>query len=182
MQSADEERHFERIWEVEYVEDSTSVPVSMTTLPAEMVFSDAHLMTIVIYSMLFVVSGIGNFTVFVNLLQTRRRRRSRVGLFILHLTFADLFVTLVMLPLEIVWHATVSWEAGDVACRVLMFCRAFGFYLSSFVLIAISLDRYFAVAQPLSIQTADRRGRAMLSVAWTLSAAASVPQVRQPLF
>ncbi len=42
----------------------------------------------------------------------------------MHLSIADLIVTFIMLPLETVWHVTVAWRAGDVACRILMFCRS----------------------------------------------------------
>lgn len=158
--------------------DSVSMTTPELVIPDEMIFGQVNIMSIVVYSILFVISAIGNLTVFCTLVRLRRqRRRSRVGLFILHLSLADLFVTFVMMPLEIVWHVTVSWRAGDVACRMLMFCRAFGIYLSSFVLIATSLDRYFAVAHPLRIQTADRRARIMLSAAWVFSALASAPQV-----
>ncbi|KAK2180393.1 hypothetical protein NP493_445g03001 [Ridgeia piscesae] len=86
-------------------------------------------------------------------------------------------VTFVMMPLEIGWHLTVSWNAGDIACRVLMFFRAFGFYLSSFILAAISLDRYFAIAHPLNLNDADKRGKLMLTMAWLFSIVASIPQV-----
>lgn len=147
------------------------------TLPVEMTFNEESLMTIIGYSVLCLVATIGNVTVFWTL--WRYRYRSRVTLFLMHLSVADLIVALIYMPLEIIWKATVSWEAGDFACRVMMFFRAFGFYLSSFILVAISLDRYFAVAKPLSLQIADRRGNIMLVGAWMFSVIASVPQVSQ---
>ena len=50
-------------------------------------------------------------------------------------------VTFLMMPLEIGWAATVSWRAGDAMCRIMSFFRMFGLYLSSFILICISVDR-----------------------------------------
>lgn len=47
-----------------------------------------------------------------------------------------------MMPLEIGWAFTVSWKAGDAMCRIMAFFRTFGLYLSSFVLVCISIDRY----------------------------------------
>jgi len=141
-----------------------------------MLFNDESLMSVVAYSVLFCVAGLGNLTVFITLFRNRNRR-SRVNLFIMHLSIADLLVTFVMMPLEIGWHLTVSWNAGDIACRVLMFFRAFGFYLSSFILAAISLDRYFAIAHPLNLNDADKRGKLMLTMAWLFSIVASIPQV-----
>lgn len=46
-----------------------------------------------------------------------------------------------MMPLEIGWAATVSWRAGNLMCRVMAFFRTFGLYLSSFILVCISVDR-----------------------------------------
>lgn len=47
-----------------------------------------------------------------------------------------------MMPLEIGWSATVSWRAGDEMCRIMAFFRVFGLFLSSFILVCISIDRY----------------------------------------
>ena len=153
------------------------VPEAEALIPRELTFTDDALISVITYSALFVLAASGNLTVFVILFRNRRRR-SRVNLFIMHLSVADMIVTFVMLPIEIGWHVTVSWQAGDAACRILMFFRVFGFYLSSSILITISLDRYFAITHPLSLNDADRRGRLMLALAWVVSAVASIPQVR----
>ncbi|KAK8728612.1 hypothetical protein OTU49_009046, partial [Cherax quadricarinatus] len=105
-----------------------------------------------------------------------RTLASRVTLMILHLTIADLLVTFLLMPLEIGWAWTVSWEAGDVACRILAFFRTFGVFLSGFLLVAISVDRYYSVLRPLTVMEAKRRVRLMLWVAWGASGLCSIPQ------
>ena len=145
-------------------------------VPPELTFNADSLISVVTYSILFFIAATGNLTVFIILVKNRRRR-SRVNLFIMHLSVADMIVTFLMMPMEIGWHVTVSWNAGDLCCRFFMFCRVFGFYLSSFILITISLDRYFAIAHPLSLINADKRGRFMLLLAWIFSIIASIPQV-----
>lgn len=50
-------------------------------------------------------------------------------------------VTFLLMPLEIGWAFTVQWTAGDAMCRIMMFFRTFGLYLSSFILVCISVDR-----------------------------------------
>ena len=145
-------------------------------LPYDMTFNEPALMSVIVYCILFVVAAVGNLTVFVTLCRSRRRR-SRFNRFILHLSIADLIVTFVMLPLEVIWNVTVAWKAGDVACRVLMFFRAFGFYLSSLILVTISIDRYFAILHPLRLNDAETRGKLMLLFSWLFSFVASVPQV-----
>ena len=154
----------------------TVAPVVSTELPRELRFNEDNLMSVIAYSVLCFIAAVGNLTVFITLFRNRQRR-SRVNLFIMHLSVADLVVALIMMPLEIGWHITVSWDAGDAACRIFMFFRAFGFYLSSLILVTISLDRYFAIARPLSLNDADKRGKLMLIFAWLFSIMASIPQV-----
>lgn len=149
---------------------------SIPPLPREMTFNDDGVLSVIAYSCLFVIAATGNLTVLITLLRSRSIK-SRVNTYILHLSIADLIVAFIMLPLEIVWNITVSWEAGDAACRILMFFRALGFYLSSFILVTISLDRYFSIVHPMSIHDAERRGKIMISLAWALSVIASLPQV-----
>lgn len=88
-----------------------------------------------------VVSSIGNFTVLILLIRRRLKSPSRIDAMLMHLAIADLLVTFLMMPMEIGWAVTVSWIAGDIMCRVMAFFRTFGLYLSSFVLVCISVDR-----------------------------------------
>lgn len=96
---------------------------------------------------------------------------------LMHLAIADLFVTFVMVPLEIAWNATIEWYAGDLMCRIMAFCRIFGIYLSGYVIICISLDRYYAILKPLKISGIDSRTRIMLATAWIGAAVCSSPQL-----
>ena len=63
---------------------------------------------------------------------------------------------LLQVPLEIIWTYTVSWAADDVTCRISVFFRILGCYLSGFVLIVISLDRLYAVVSPLAHRQMSR--------------------------
>lgn len=105
------------------------------------------------------------------------------------------------MPIEIGWAATVQWRAGDFSCRILAFFRTFGLFLSSFVLVCISIDRYAsmdciidtgwhmllysiafhtrfgAILQPMKLDYWKRRGRFMLAIAWACSVICSLPQV-----
>lgn len=107
----------------------------------DMTFNDGHRLSIVVTSIVMVLSAIGNITVLVLLVRRRRRRPSRIDAMLTHLAIADLLVTFLMMPLEIGWAYTVSWQAGDFMCRLMSFWRTFGLYLSSFVLVCISVDR-----------------------------------------
>ncbi|XP_037911610.1 gonadotropin-releasing hormone receptor isoform X1 [Hermetia illucens] len=151
--------------------DNQSEPIQ---LPIDMRFNDGHRLSITVYSVLMVISSIGNITVLVLLIKRRLRGPSRIDIMLMHLAIADLLVTFLMMPMEIGWAYTVSWKAGDALCRIMAFFRTFGLYLSSFVLVCISVDRYFAVLKPLKLS--DNRGRMMILGAWLSSCICSTPQ------
>lgn len=93
------------------------------------------------FSVLFVISTIGNSTVLYLLTKRRLRGPSRIDIMLMHLAIADLMVTFLLMPLEIAWAYTVQWKSTDFLCRLMSFFRVFGLYLSSFVLVCISIDR-----------------------------------------
>ncbi|XP_053611531.1 adipokinetic hormone/corazonin-related peptide receptor variant I-like [Plodia interpunctella] len=130
---------------------------------------------IVVYSTLLVIGALGNVGVLVSLLRSRRRK-SRVNLLMTHLVIADMMVTLVVIPLEIGWRTTNAWLAGNLACKFFLVLRAFGLYLSSNVLVCISVDRFFAIIYPLRLAVARKRSKMMLYLAWMIALLCSLPQ------
>ncbi|KPU72958.1 uncharacterized protein Dana_GF14951, isoform C [Drosophila ananassae] len=145
-----------------------------THLSKDMVFNDGHRLSIIVYSILFVVSTIGNSTVLYLLTKRRLRGPLRIDIMLMHLAIADLMVTFLLMPLEIVWAWTVQWRSTDLMCRLMTFFRVFGLYLSSYVMVCISLDRYYAILKPL--KRSYNRGRVMLACAWLGSIVCSIPQ------
>ncbi|XP_043255061.1 gonadotropin-releasing hormone II receptor [Colletes gigas] len=162
---------------------STELPNSRTNnsnnveLPIDMRFNEGHVVSIIIYSALMIVSAVGNTTVLVLIMRRKRASKSRIHIMLMHLAIADLLVTFLMMPLEIGWAITVSWKAGDAMCRIMAFFRVFGLYLSSFILVCISMDRYYAIIRPLQLWDVDKRGKIMLCFAWVGSMLCSMPQM-----
>ena len=93
---------------------------------------------------------------------------------------------MIQVPLEIAWTATVSWQADDITCRIMVFFRIVGFYLSGFILIVISLDRLIAIWYPMKHRYMNTT-KVMLITAWLLAPLFSLPQsfifkvIRHPL-
>ncbi|XP_003747698.1 gonadotropin-releasing hormone receptor [Galendromus occidentalis] len=141
----------------------------------ECMFNSESLVSIIVYSILFVCAAVGNVPVFLSLIRNRHRK-SRIKLMMLHLAIADLIVTFIFIPTEIFWVMMVQWKAGDLLCKIFQVVRAFGPYLSSTIIICISLDRYFAVLHPLKVHDAQRRGKIMIALAWLVSLSWSLPQ------
>jgi gonadotropin-releasing hormone receptor len=71
---------------------TTEVPPT-ELLSDDMKFNDGHRMSIITYSVLMVVSAVGNITVLVNILRRRRSLRFGNNYMFMHLAIADLLVS-----------------------------------------------------------------------------------------
>jgi hypothetical protein len=139
---------------------------------------------VIAYVILFLIGAPGNLSIFVTVgreIWRRQLMRSRIKVLIWHLATADLFVCFVVIPIEVFWRITVQWYGGDALCRISQFFRAFGLYLSSMVIICISLDRFFAIVFPLKVIGGMKRVRNMLWLAWCSAILFATPQVRESI-
>ena len=124
--------------------------------------------------LLLTVIVLGNSLVLASLLHSRARK-SRMNFFIAHLAAADLSVGLLSVLVDIGWKLTISWEAGLTACRVIKFCQLLVTYGSTYVLVALSIDRYDAITHPMNFTGSWKRAKFLVGAAWVLSIAFSVP-------
>lgn len=68
-------------------------PNETFTVPIEMRFNDGHRVSIIVYSILLIISAIGNITVLCIILKRRRNTRSiHINTMLMHLAIADLLV------------------------------------------------------------------------------------------
>ena len=123
---------------------------------------------------LFVFIVVGNATVLIALLLSKGHK-SRMNFFIKHLASADLCVGLISVLTDIIWKITISWEAGLVACKIIRFLQCVVTYSSTYLLVALSLDRYDAITHPMNFSGSWKRARILVGVAWLLSALFSSP-------
>ena len=79
-----------------------------------------------------------------------KQDKSRMTLLLIHLSLADLIVILFQVPE--VWSLRGVWKADDVTCRITSFFQIFGFFISGFVMMVISVDRWSAIIHPLTSQ------------------------------
>ena len=123
---------------------------------------------------LFALIVIGNGTVLIALTMSKGRK-SRMNFFIKNLALADLLVGLVSLLTDIIWKTTISWMAGEVMCKLIRYLQTVVTYASTYVLVALSIDRYDAITNPMNFSGSWRRARVLVVVAWILSFLFSTP-------
>ena len=106
---------------------------------------------------------------------------SAIYTLILHLSIADLLVTIFCIGGESIWSYAVAWIWGNVACKVFKFLQMFSLYLSTFVLVLIGVDRFVAVRYPMKSLNTAQRCKRLVMLTWILSFILSIPQVRNHL-
>lgn len=132
-----------------------------------------------ILTIMAVVSILANLATIYSIVRCRRRHHSWSAIYtlILQLAVADLFVSVFCIGGEAMWNYTVEWIWGNVACKLFKFFQVFSLYLSTFVLVLIGVDRFFAIRYPMKgMNTADRCLKFIVA-AWILSFVLSLPQI-----
>ncbi|KAF2882719.1 hypothetical protein ILUMI_23452 [Ignelater luminosus] len=95
--------------------------------------------------------------------------------FITHLALADLLVGVINVLTDIIWRMTVSWNAGNITCKIVKYLQVLVTYASTYVLVALSIDRYDAIRHPMKFSTSWRRAKSLILSAWILSIIFSIP-------
>lgn len=131
---------------------------------------------IAVLAVTFVVAVLGNSSVLLALHRTPRKT-SRMHLFIRHLSLADLAVAFFQVLPQLCWDITYRFRGPDGLCRVVKHLQVFAMFVSAYMLVVMTADRYIAVCHPLkTLQQPARRSRLMIAAAWALSFALSTPQ------
>ncbi|XP_077302418.1 crustacean cardioactive peptide receptor [Arctopsyche grandis] len=123
---------------------------------------------------LFVAIVAGNGTVIAALLLAKSRK-SRMNYFIMQLAIADLCVGLISVLTDIVQKMMVPWVIGNIACKIVKFLQVVVTYSSTYVLVALSIDRCDAITNPMNFSGSWKRAKFLIASAWILSIVFSVP-------
>uniref|UniRef100_A0A8D0DQ76 Arginine vasopressin receptor 1A n=1 Tax=Salvator merianae TaxID=96440 RepID=A0A8D0DQ76_SALMN len=132
---------------------------------------------IAVLALTFALAVLGNSLVLLALRRTPRQKASRMHLFILHLSLADLAVAFFQILPQLCWEVTHRFYGPDGLCRVVKHLQVFGMFASAYMLVVMTADRYIAVCHPLkTLQQPARRSRLMIAAAWAVSFLLSIPQ------
>ena len=119
----------------------------------------------------------GNLTVLLTVGQPVRKR-SRMQVFVLHLALTDLGVALFQVLPQLLWDITYRFRGPDPLCRAVKYLQVLSMFASTYMLLAMTLDRYLAVCHPLrSLQQPSRSTYPLIAAPWLLAAVLSLPQV-----
>ncbi|XP_032872501.1 lysophosphatidic acid receptor 5-like [Amblyraja radiata] len=104
------------------------------------------------------------------------RLRTVVAVYMANLAACDLFFTLA-LPLRLYYYANHRWDLGNVPCQLAGSLFQLNMYGSCLFLAAISVDRFLALAHPLSSRAfrCPRVAWSVCGAVWALIVLGSVP-------
>ncbi|KAF3697880.1 Cholecystokinin receptor type A [Channa argus] len=125
---------------------------------------------IVLYSLIFLLSVVGN-SLIVAVLVRNRRMRTVTNLFLLSLAVSDLMVSLVCIPFTLIPNLMRDFIFGTGICKLVMYFMGVSVSVSTFNLVAISLERYSAICNPLTSRTWQTKSHAakVITATWVAS-------------
>ncbi|XP_014469194.1 PREDICTED: gonadotropin-releasing hormone receptor [Dinoponera quadriceps] len=134
---------------------------------------------VIVLAVMSVLSLVCNLATVYSIIKNSRKQRvcSTIYTLLLHLTVADLLVTVFCMAGETIWSYNVAWLWGNVACKLFKFLQMFSLYLSTFVLVLIGVDRFVAVRYPMKGLSMNQRCSRFVCSAWILSFVLATPQI-----
>ncbi|KAM8914246.1 vasopressin V2 receptor isoform 2-T2 [Spinachia spinachia] len=151
----------------------------MPTDFAEDVARDQHLaqLEIALLSVVFITAAILN-TALLFVLWGQRKQVSRMRVFVLHLCLADLVVAFFQVCPQLIWDITDRFVGPDPVCRLVKYLQILGMFLSTYTIVAMTVDRYEAVCNPMGKFRRSNTGlNTPLCAAWAVSLLGSFPQL-----
>ena len=146
----------------------------------------AEIAKAVAYLCIFILSTVGNFLVVVLILRDRRLRSVAINQFIVSMAMADLLTSLFNMTIEIWIHIKYStgqqvfWldgAGGVILCKTIVFVQGLSMACSVLTLVAMAVNRYFAVFFPLKMGTTKSLSTLTIVIIWLVSTVTASPML-----
>lgn len=98
-----------------------------------------------------------------------RRVQSTTNYFVVSLAISDLFFSLCCVPFVGSRIIANRWVLGSVMCRLVRFAQTTAPTTILFVLVSISIDRYYTIIYPLSFKITRGTAKHLIVCCWVLS-------------
>ncbi|KAM3595505.1 uncharacterized protein V6R79_024448 [Siganus canaliculatus] len=162
------------------VSNSTDTPATPTTPPwSEATLLGLQVSVSALLAVVTLATVLSNAFVIATIFLTRKLH-TPANFLIGSLAVTDLLVSILVMPISIVYTVSKTWSLGQIVCDIwlssdITFCTA-----SILHLCVIALDRYWAITDALeySKRRTVRRAAVMVGVVWVISISISMP----PLF
>ncbi|KAL4655482.1 vasopressin V2 receptor-like [Arapaima gigas] len=156
----------------------TTGPPTHSAAPARVRDATLAHAEIAVLGLILALTALGNGFVLWVLLR-RRKHRAPMHLFMVNLCVADLVVAFFQVLPQLVWDITERFQGPDVLCRSVKYLQIVGMFASSYMIVAMTIDRHYAICCPLQAYRdgATSCWNTPVMVAWGLALLFSLPQV-----
>ncbi|XP_061485258.1 gastrin/cholecystokinin type B receptor [Rhineura floridana] len=131
---------------------------------------------VLLYSVIYLLSVFGNVLIIVVLVMNKRLR-TVTNSFLLSLALSDLMVATFCLPFNLIPNLMGTFIFGKVICKALTYLMGMSVSVSTFSLVAIAIERYNAICNPLQSRVWQTRSHAyrVIAATWLISALLMLP-------
>ena len=130
----------------------------------------------ILFGLIFIVGIVGNGTIIFTVLRNKVMR-NLPNILIVSLSVGDLLLIFVSVPFSATLFTFSSWPYGDAMCKFNFFMQTFSLGVSIFTLTALSIDRFFAIVDPMSKHTGNTVAKPVffVSVTWIAAVILAIP-------
>uniref|UniRef100_A0A8C5FD40 Gastrin/cholecystokinin type B receptor n=1 Tax=Gadus morhua TaxID=8049 RepID=A0A8C5FD40_GADMO len=147
-------------------------PFSSPPLPP----GEDHTLRILLYSLIFLLSVLGNLLIIV-VLAVNKRMRTVTNTFLLSLALSDLMMALFCMPFNLIPSLLKDFIFGAAMCKIVAYLMGTSVSISTFSLVAIAIERYSAICNPLKSRVWQTRSHAyrVIAATWLLAFVVMTP-------
>ncbi|XP_046359634.1 RYamide receptor-like [Haliotis cracherodii] len=133
-----------------------------------------EIILIIMYSII-TITAIGGNGVVCYLVFAYKRMHTVPNYFIVNLAVSDLLLAVFCIPFTAAVNLKNYWPFPAVMCPVLQYIQGVTVVLSSYTLVAMSLDRYIVIVHPFLKRITPRKTVFVITAIWTVSLAIPLP-------
>ncbi|XP_015183587.1 PREDICTED: gastrin/cholecystokinin type B receptor-like isoform X2 [Polistes dominula] len=129
-----------------------------------------------LYAIIFFLSIVGNCLVLITLTRNKRMR-TVTNVYLLNLAVSDLLLGVFCMPFTLLGQMLKNFVFGIMICKLISYFQVVSVSVGVWTLVAISLERYFAICRPLKSRRWQTQFHAykMIVVVWVLCLTWNVP-------
>ncbi|XP_055878069.1 RYamide receptor-like isoform X2 [Biomphalaria glabrata] len=131
---------------------------------------------IVLMYVLIILVAVGGNLLFSYIIVMNPKMRSLTNLFLLNIAISDIVKAVICNPFTFIANLILLyWPYGEFMCQVVTYIQVVAVFLSSFTLVAMSVDRYVAIVKPMRPRLSKRAFVVTMIIIWLLSLSAPLP-------
>ncbi|XP_059181964.1 probable G-protein coupled receptor 19 isoform X2 [Centropristis striata] len=144
-----------------------------TSAPDELASGEAAALGLVL-GLLWLVSVLGNALVCL-VIHRSRRTQSTTNYFVVSMACADLLMSVGWAPFVLLQVASGRWPLSAAACKAVRYLQHLCPGVQVYVLLSISVDRFYTIVYPLSFKVSREKAKKMIAASWLFDAAFVLP-------